>query len=114
MIQRIADYIIDVRSRSEAEKQRIVFLWTFVGIIIITLIWLVSFTLSVSNNNAEEARLREEAKILAAAKTEAALDKASTTDSQFKGVIPTAVDFVSNSVDNVVNGFWVIGNMIHK
>lgn len=113
-MERIANYIKNVRLRTEAEKQKAVFLWTFVLIIIIFLVWLLSFILSVANNNAEEARLQAEAKVLAEAKVTAALSDEATTTKQFKGVIPMVIDFTGDSFDNIINGFWVIGNALHK
>lgn len=117
-MQRIADYIKDVRSRTEEEKKRVVFLWTFIFIVIIFFVWVLSFALSVANNNSEEARLKVEAERLAAAKIEAAKSASSTNgtvaSSSFKGLIPEIVDFANEGVGTVVDGFWAVGNMIHK
>lgn len=118
-MQRIGDYIKDVRTRTEEEKQRVVFLWTFIFIVIIFFVWMLSFALSVFNNSAEDARLQAEAKRLAAIKIEAAKNASSTdgrvaTKSSFKGLIPEIVDFTSESLGTVVDGFWAIGNMIHR
>ncbi len=113
-MERIANYIKNVRSRTEAEKQKAVFLWTFILITIIFFVWLLSFILSVANNNAEEVRLQAEAKRLAEAKTTAALSGKATTTVPFKGVIPMIIDFTNDSFDNVVSGFWIVGDMLHK
>jgi len=112
---RIAEYIKDVRSRTEEEKQRVVILWTIIFIVIIFFIWLVSFTFSVANNNAEEARLQAEAERIALEKAEALASASSTeTTGAFKGVIPEIKDFVSEGAGTVVDGFWVIGNLLHR
>ncbi|MFA6476414.1 MAG: hypothetical protein WCV68_03290 [Candidatus Paceibacterota bacterium] len=117
-MRRIADYIGDVRTRTEEEKKRVVFLWTFIFIVIIFFVWALSFALSVSNNSNENARLKVEAERLALAKIEAAKIASSTdgsaASSSFKGVIPEIIDFASEGVGTVVDGFWAIGNMIHK
>jgi len=114
-MSRIVNYINSVRSRTEEEKQRAVIMWTFIFIVIIFFVWVISFSLSLSNNRAEDLRLKAEAERLAAAKIEASLEATSSTgEDSFKGLIPEIVDFARNGVDNVANGFWVIGNMIHK
>lgn len=113
----IANYIKDVRSRTEEQKQRVVFLWTSVFIVIIVIVWMFSFTLSVMNSSAEDARLQIEAKKLAEAKIEA-LKSASSTESGevavTKGIIPQIIELTSEGFNNITNGFWIIGNMIHK
>lgn len=114
-MQRVINYISNVRSRTEEEKQRAVIFWTIVFIVIIFFIWLISFSLSLSNDRAEDLRLKAEAERLATAKLEASLSSASSTEEEtFKGLIPELVDFTKDGVDNIVNGFWVVGNLIHK
>ncbi len=118
-MQRIGNYIQDVRSRTEEEKKRVVFLWTFIFIVIIFFVWVLSFVLSVVNNNAEEARLQAEARQQAMAKAEAALTASSTEEqngvsNSVKGVIPNMIRIAGDGLDNIYNGFWVVGNMIHK
>ena len=117
-MRRISDYINDVRSRTEEEKQRVVFLWTFIFVVIIFFVWIFSFVLSVVNNNAEELRLQAEAKRQAEAKIEASLLVGTSTknaaSNSVKGVIPNIVRIAGDGLDNIYNGFWIVGNMIHR
>lgn len=117
MLRKISDYIDDVRARSEEAKQRAVFFWTIVLIIVIFLIWVITFSLSVANRNAEELRLQQEAQETARIKEQESILATSTVPEEskpIKGLIPQGVELVGQGVDAVVNGFWVIGNMMHK
>lgn len=114
-MSRISNYINEVRSRSEASKQRVVFFWTVFLIVVIFLIWVVSFSLSVANNNAEELRLQQEAEKMATLKAEESILATSTTKQEpIKGLIPQGLELINQGVDSVINGFWVIGNLLHK
>ena len=112
---RISNYINDVRSRSEAGKQRVVFFWTIFLMAIIFLVWVITFSLSVANNQAEEARLQVEAEKLAEQKaSESVLATSTAKQIPIKGLIPQGLELINEGVDSVVNGFWVIGDLLHK
>jgi len=113
---KIQNYINDVRHRPEAEKQRAVLTWTIICASIIFIIWVTTFTLSFVSNANDQARLRAEAEQMAAkAVTQASVVTTTSPATTIvkKGLLPTIGQLLSDGVDSITNGFWVIGGMLH-
>jgi len=113
----ISDYIRAVRGRSEDDKKRAVLTWTIILIIIVFFIWVIYFSLSLYQDEAQIAHLQAEArqeaaKVAAQASLGATTSPASLTAKE--GLLPMIGGLLSSGIDSVVNGFWVIGDMLHR
>ncbi len=113
-MQSIIEYINKIRQSSESVKQRVVLMWTIIFIIIIVLVGSLSMVVAVANRQSQDEALRLEAERLAK-ETKQMVSLASSTESDnFPGLIPLTRDFVLNLGENISNGFWVIGDKLHK
>lgn len=112
LIEKIINYINAVKSRTEEEKKRAVIFWTIFLIVIIFIIWVITFSLSVFNHQAEDLRLREEAMARARVMAEAST---TTNIVEIENSWPTRLrSVVVDGVESVSEGFWVIGSWLHK
>jgi len=102
----LAGYIKNVRERSEPEKQRLAFIWTLTLTVLIAFVWLISFSLNLSNNAVEEARLKAEAAKLA--QTQVA------TSAPRQNFWSRSGDFLTDGLDSINSGFWTIAGWLHK
>lgn len=115
-MSKIRDYINKVKAKSEAEKKRVVFMWTLIIISLIFLIWVISFSLSVANNEADLARLQVEAE--ATAKAQLAKDATNTSpigvNEANVSLVGRLSQFVSGGASAVSEGFWTVGSWLHQ
>ncbi|MFA6254072.1 MAG: hypothetical protein WC640_02320 [Candidatus Paceibacterota bacterium] len=107
----ITKYIEKVKARPEEEKRRTVFVWTTGLVFLIFMVWAITFSLSVVNDQADSASLRAEAE--ASAKTQLAMG---TTTPEQKGVSWSAdlVRFITSGASSINEGFWTVGSWLHK
>ncbi len=111
----LGNYIKKVQAKSEAEKKQTVVVWTITLTSLIFIIWVITFSLSVVNNQVEEVRLRE-----------AATAKAQATQFEPVGTSTTLAvskqnnswgtklsKFIAEGADSISTGFWAISNWLH-
>lgn len=113
-MQKIFLYIGRIRQAPEKTKQQVVFLWTIIFIVIIFFIWLFFVSYSLSNSRAEDRAIRAEAEKIAAEKMALTEEGKIVEEESFPGLIPLIKSFSLEAKDNVVNGFWIIGDKLHK
>ncbi|OJI08677.1 MAG: hypothetical protein COV08_03250 [Candidatus Vogelbacteria bacterium CG10_big_fil_rev_8_21_14_0_10_49_38] len=101
----LASYIEKVRAKPEAEKQPIVFGWTVALTTLIFLIWALSFSLSVANNQNRNQELQRQAETAAAV---------SDQPSGLATVVGNLSSLVNETVDSITNGFWIAIGLIHR
>ena len=110
----LINYIRDVQTRPEEAKQKAVWLWTLVLFGFIVLVWFVSLGISFSNNRAEDLALQLEARRLAEEKSRQQNMLAGEERAEFIGLIPWLKVFASEAGGNIANGFWLLGDKLHK
>ncbi len=110
----LGNYIRKVRTKSEAQKKQTVILWMVALTSLIFLIWAVTFSLSIINNQVDEERLQVEVNTLA--KTLASADLVSNTvvvSNESNSWVTKVSQIVVESTDSVKEGFWVISRWLH-
>jgi uncharacterized membrane protein YqiK len=116
----VKDYIEKVKAKPEEEKKRIVFMWTIIIVLVIFLVWAISFSLSVANNQADQAQIQAEAEVLA---KKQALAEQALIESSSTITLPVVTGeswgvslnrFINNGISAVSEGFWTVGGWLHK
>ncbi len=108
----IRDYIEKIKTKPEDEKKRAVFIWTTIIISLIFLIWVVTFSLSVANNQADLTQLQAEAEVSAKAQ----LITVSSTSPRLESnsIIARFGQFISAGAGAINEGFWTVGSWLHQ
>ena len=107
----VKDYIEKTKTKPEDEKKRVVFMWTIAIIVLIFLVWAISFSLSIANNQDDSARLRAEAEVTARAQ----IVKSTTSPAQNIGSWRARLrQFILDGASAINEGFWTVGSWLHK
>lgn len=113
LINKVTNYVQDVRGRNEVEKQRAVAIWATLATILIFFVWVISFSLSIVNRQTDEVRLRAEAEKMA--KAQVTVVSTSTLE---KGngysLIKQLSQKVTEGTETISEGFWTVGSWLHK
>ena len=101
----LLNYIERTKSLPESAKKRVLFFWVFGITFLIFIIWSINFSITVSNESANEALLQEKAKLMVQSSTTPdmvakANDGANWTD-KFG-------NFINENLDSVKGGFNVL------
>ena len=100
----IGNYLDNLRLRSDEQKKRVAFVWTTVLTVVIFFAWAISFSLAVVNDNSNSGKVAPVAETAAV----------SVSGQSLGGTFSWLAGTVNDGVNSVANGFWVIGDMLHK
>lgn len=108
----IRDYIEKIKIKPENEKKQIVFIWTIAIVSLIFLIWLITFSLSVANNQADLKQLQIEAEASAKARliTESSTSPVQINDSWSANLS----QFIVSGASAINEGFWTVGSWLRQ
>ncbi len=98
----LKSYIEKTKALPENEKKRVLFVWVFSLTFIIFLFWAINFTIVVSNQSAEDALIKEKAKLM--------VNSSTTPDTMNQKINWTDQlgSSINNNLDSIKEGFNVL------
>jgi len=99
------NYIERTRALPEKAKKRVLFFWVFGLAFLIFIIWAINFTITVSNQSANDALLQEKAKLMVESSTTPEMVTKTGAGSSWSGKIG---NFVNENLSSVKDGFNIL------